>query len=63
MMGHLNSFSASGGGNLNKNFQKFKRPGGCPGGMFELRFDWYITRKKELFYYVTSGSNVTSDVR
>ena len=36
MMGHLNSFSASGGGNLNKNFP------GLPGGMLKLRFDWYI---------------------
>ena len=27
-----------------KSFQKFKCPGGCPGGMFKLRFDrWYIT--------------------
>ena len=40
MMGHLNSFSASGVGNVNKNFPKFKCPGGCPGGgMFKLRFD------------------------
>ena len=31
MMGHLNSFSASGGGNFPKIFQKFKCPGGCPG--------------------------------
>ena len=38
-MGHLNSFSASGGGNLNKNFPKIP----MPGGMFKLRFDWYIT--------------------
>ena len=37
MMGHLNSFSASGGGNLNKNFPKIQMPGG--GGMFKLRFD------------------------
>ena len=31
MMGHLNSFSASGGGILNKNFPKIARglPGGC----------------------------------
>ena len=44
----MNSFSArgggSGGGNLNKNFPKFKCPrvawGG--GGMLKLRFDWYI---------------------
>ena len=37
MMGHLNSFSASGVGNLNENFPK---TGGCPGGgMFKLRFD------------------------
>ena len=45
-MGHLNSFSASGGGNLNKNFPKFQMPGGCPGGMFRLRFDWYIMSSK-----------------
>ena len=44
MMGHLNSFSASGGGNLNKNFPKIQMPGGLPvgGGMLKLRFDWYI---------------------
>ena len=50
MMGHLNSFSASGGGNLNKNFPKIQMPGVLPGGlpgggMFKLRFDWYITPK------------------
>ena len=40
MMGHLNSFSALGGGNLNKNFPKIQMPGGLPGGgMFKLRFD------------------------
>ena len=43
MMGHLNSFSASGGGIWTKIFQKFKCPGGCPGGLFKLRFDWYIS--------------------
>ena len=32
MMGHLNSFSASGGGTLNKNFPKIQMPGGLPGG-------------------------------
>ena len=31
-MEHLNSFSASGGGNLNKTFPKSKMPGGLPGG-------------------------------
>ena len=36
MMGHLNSFSASGGGNLNKNFPKIKMPGGCLGGWLTL---------------------------
>ena len=30
-MGHLNSFSASGGGNLNKNFPKIQVPGGGGG--------------------------------
>ena len=43
MMGHLNSFSASGGGNLNKKFPKIQMPGGLPGGMLKIRFDWYIT--------------------
>ena len=32
MMGHLNSFSASGGGNLNKNFAKNTNVRGFPGG-------------------------------
>ena len=32
MVGHLNSFSASGGGNLNNNFPKIQMPGGLPGG-------------------------------
>ena len=42
MMGHLNSFSALGGGNLNKNFPKIQMLGGLPrggGGMLKLRFD------------------------
>ena len=30
MMGHLNSFSASGVVNLNKKFPKIQMPGGCP---------------------------------
>ena len=46
MMGHLNSFSASGVGNLNKNFPKIQMPGGIArgGGVLKLRFDWYISR-------------------
>ena len=42
MVGHLKSFSASGGRNLTKNFPKIQMLGGCPGGMLKLRFDWYI---------------------
>ena len=58
MMGHLNSFSASGGGNLNKNFPKIQMPGGLPGGMFKLRFDWYINgcQAKLLFCACKSAS-------
>ena len=37
MMGHLNSFSTSGMGNLNKNFPKIQMPGVARGGC--LRFD------------------------
>ena len=39
MMVHLNSFSASGVGNLNKNFPKIQMPGGLPGGGGCLSFD------------------------
>ena len=36
--------SCPGGGEFNhKKFQKFKCPGGCPGGMIKLRFDRCIT--------------------
>ena len=28
---------------MNKNFPKIQMPGGCPGGMLKLRFDWNIT--------------------
>ena len=38
-MGHLNSFSASGVGNLNKNFPKIQMPGGLHGGGGCLSFD------------------------
>ena len=31
-----------------KIFQKFKCPGDCPGGMFKLRFDWYIKAENRL---------------
>ena len=43
MMGHLNSFSASGVGNLNENFQKIQMPGGLPGGQGCLSFDLTVT--------------------
>ena len=47
-MEHLNSFLASEGGNFPKIFQKFKCLGGCPGGgMFKLRFDWYISSSRD----------------
>ena len=50
MMGHLNSFSASGGGNLNKNFAKYTTARGLPGGgMLKLRFDWYISRILDVY--------------
>ena len=39
IMGHLNSFSASRGGNLNKNFAKNTTARGL---MLKLRFDWYV---------------------
>ena len=47
MMGHLNSFSASGGGNLNKNFPKIQMPGGLPGGGC-LSFDLTDTLQRKI---------------
>ena len=52
IMGHLNSFLALGGGDLNKNANA---GGGLPGGgMFKLRFDWYSSSNwsssHEVFY-------------
>ena len=41
MMGHLNSFSAS-GGEIFQKFSKNSNARGLPGGKLKLRFDWYI---------------------
>ena len=53
IMGYLNSFSASWGGNLNKNFPKIQMPGGLLGGMFKLRVDWYITLSNARLFYLS----------
>ena len=43
-MGHLNSFSASGGGELEQKCSKNSNARGVArGGMLKLRFDWYIS--------------------
>ena len=58
-MGHLNSFSASGGGNLNKNFPKIQMPGGLPGGGC-LSFDLTGTLgHPQLNYIKITTRNVT----
>ena len=62
-MGHLNSFSASGGGNLNKNFPKIQMPGGVArwgGGC--RSFDLTGTLLKRSKHKVVSGSRVTLPV-
>ena len=41
--GHLHSFSASGGGNFNKNFPKIQMRGGLPTGLPAGGSDWYIS--------------------
>ena len=46
MTGHLNSFSASGGGEFEQNFSKNSNARGVAGGMFKLRFDWYIRTRQ-----------------
>ena len=40
------AFRPGEGGIWTKIFQKFKCPGGCPGGMLKLRFYWYIRNRK-----------------
>ena len=57
MMRHLNSFSASGVRNLNKNCPKIQIAGGLPGGMFKLRFYWYITFFYHAIYLNSSQLN------
>ena len=34
-----------GRGEFEQKFPKIQMPGGCPGGMLKLRFDWYINTK------------------
>ena len=42
------------GGIWTKIFQKFKCPGGCPGGgMLKLRFDWYIVTVVPINWSIT----------
>ena len=57
MMEHLNSFSGSGGWNLNKNFAKNTNARGLPGGggRLKLRFDWYIRKKRVGNYKIVIG--------
>ena len=50
MMGHLNSFSASGVGNLNKNFEKIQMPGGLPwGGCLSFELTDILGEPKRLY--------------
>ena len=49
MIGHLNSFSASGGGNLNKNFLKIQMPGRLPGGGDVEASIWLVHKLRNLF--------------
>ena len=51
MMGHLNSFSASGGGNLSKNVSKIQMPGGLPGGDVEALI-WLVHNAYQWYFLV-----------
>ena len=62
MMGHLNSFPASGGGNLNKNFPKIKMPGGGGGGGC-LSFDLTGTLFKDGIYSRAAYNRVYTVVK
>ena len=42
MVEHLNGFLARVRYNLKTHFSKIEMPGGFPGGMLKLQFDWYI---------------------
>ena len=56
MMGHLNSFSASGVGNLNKNFLKIQMPWRGGGGEC-LSFDLTDTLSCPIFLLINSTYN------
>ena len=52
MMGHLNRFSASGGGELEQKFSKNSNARGVArGGLLKLRLDWYITTRCDFDKY------------
>ena len=49
LMGHLNSFSSSGGRNLNKTFPKIQMPGGLPGWGVDVEASiWLVHYDREL---------------
>ena len=63
--GAFEQLSGLGRGNLNKNFPIIQMPWGLPGGMFKLRFDWYITSRgsKVLLNVVKSKFRIYSSFR
>ena len=54
IMGHLNSFSASGGGNFPKIFQKFKCPGVARGGCLSFDLTGTLAATQEITHAVHS---------
>ena len=62
MMGHLNSFSASGVGNLNKNFSKNSNARGLPGGGC-WSFDLTGTLERQFLYFQRNSWPLTPETR
>ena len=54
-MGAFEQLFCPGRGDLNKNFPKIQMPGGLPGGMLKLRFDWYINKLCAIDSTISSG--------
>ena len=56
-MGHLNSFSASGGWNLNKNFPKIQIPGELPEGEDVAASIWLVHKHFKIHVHTVRIQN------
>ena len=61
-VGHLNTILARVGGEFERsNLQKFKCPGGCPGGMLKFRIDRRICQTIIIVFLMIKQNKIPTD--